>query len=324
MAEKYHISPTTGNPNRCYANTKPCPIGGEGEHYPTKESARKAFESSNSQTGIPKLSRRKPESESLLEDRVSFKSHSSRPSQEALVVSREGDTAVLRTPEGYHWRARLGVDGWEPEGSNSRITNPGNYPIPTTESVKGALVVPDGFKLTETTEKRRFVAGGEVTTLSLESDDTVISMVFDAEGSSESYVIASGHVSFDTAAGRRTFDRLGVEDSFYIDNPAKDFTDSGDPNVKLNETIKEFIEVKIPASRERAAVSEKVPGTDLLISPAQKEVFRSTGRVTLAPSGFGTQYTFSRTNIPGAKTATEAQRKLFGMKKLYVKEEFLD
>jgi hypothetical protein len=43
---KYHISPTTGNPNRCYANTKPCPIGGEGEHYSSKEEAREAFEAS--------------------------------------------------------------------------------------------------------------------------------------------------------------------------------------------------------------------------------------------------------------------------------------
>lgn len=44
MAEKYHISPSTGNPNRCYANTKPCPLGGSEDHYPTKEAARKGFE----------------------------------------------------------------------------------------------------------------------------------------------------------------------------------------------------------------------------------------------------------------------------------------
>lgn len=44
MAEKYHISPSTGNPNRCYANTKPCPLGGAEDHYPSKEAARKGFE----------------------------------------------------------------------------------------------------------------------------------------------------------------------------------------------------------------------------------------------------------------------------------------
>lgn len=56
MAEKYHISPTTGNPNRCYANTKPCPLGGEKEHYPTKEAARAAYEKKQapSLTGLKK------------------------------------------------------------------------------------------------------------------------------------------------------------------------------------------------------------------------------------------------------------------------------
>lgn len=41
---KYHISPQTGRPNKCYASTRPCPIGGEGEHYSTREEAKKAIE----------------------------------------------------------------------------------------------------------------------------------------------------------------------------------------------------------------------------------------------------------------------------------------
>ena len=40
---KYHISPTTGNPNKCYA-TKQCPFGGDADHYGSKEEARSAFE----------------------------------------------------------------------------------------------------------------------------------------------------------------------------------------------------------------------------------------------------------------------------------------
>lgn len=49
MAEKYHISPSTGNPNRCYAK-KQCPLGAsEDEHYPTKQAARAAFEASQNQ-----------------------------------------------------------------------------------------------------------------------------------------------------------------------------------------------------------------------------------------------------------------------------------
>lgn len=41
---KYHISPSTGRPNRCYASVKPCPIGGAEEHYTSKEAARAAYE----------------------------------------------------------------------------------------------------------------------------------------------------------------------------------------------------------------------------------------------------------------------------------------
>lgn len=51
MADKYHISPSTGNPNKCYASVKPCPLGGESDHYPTKEAARNAYEKSQSEGG---------------------------------------------------------------------------------------------------------------------------------------------------------------------------------------------------------------------------------------------------------------------------------
>ena len=42
----YHINPNTGNPGICRAiNT--CPFGSSSEHYPTKDLARKAYESKN-------------------------------------------------------------------------------------------------------------------------------------------------------------------------------------------------------------------------------------------------------------------------------------
>lgn len=46
---KYHISPTTGRPNKCTATKKPCPFGGEEAHYGSKDAARKAYE--NKQDG---------------------------------------------------------------------------------------------------------------------------------------------------------------------------------------------------------------------------------------------------------------------------------
>lgn len=46
---KYHISPSTGKPNICRAHSKPCPIGGADDHYPTKEAAQKGFEKAMSE-----------------------------------------------------------------------------------------------------------------------------------------------------------------------------------------------------------------------------------------------------------------------------------
>jgi hypothetical protein len=40
----YHISPTTGNPNKCSAKEGNCPFGAEQEHYASKAEARAAFE----------------------------------------------------------------------------------------------------------------------------------------------------------------------------------------------------------------------------------------------------------------------------------------
>lgn len=42
MAVKYHISPDTGRPNICRAGKKDCPVGGD--HYGSKEEARKGYE----------------------------------------------------------------------------------------------------------------------------------------------------------------------------------------------------------------------------------------------------------------------------------------
>jgi hypothetical protein len=40
----YHISPTTGNPNKCGAKPGNCPFGAPAEHYESKEAARTAYE----------------------------------------------------------------------------------------------------------------------------------------------------------------------------------------------------------------------------------------------------------------------------------------
>lgn len=58
---KYHISPTTGRPNLCTANKRPCPVGGADDHYPTKEAARQGYENNmHAQTLAVAVSKKVP------------------------------------------------------------------------------------------------------------------------------------------------------------------------------------------------------------------------------------------------------------------------
>lgn len=59
MSVKYHISPETGRPNICRATVKPCPLGGEGDHYPSKEEAREAYEKKKQAEVVAPLVRKK-------------------------------------------------------------------------------------------------------------------------------------------------------------------------------------------------------------------------------------------------------------------------
>lgn len=43
---KYHIT-VKGEPGLCRATSKPCPLGGEADHYPTKQDAQEAYEALN-------------------------------------------------------------------------------------------------------------------------------------------------------------------------------------------------------------------------------------------------------------------------------------
>ena len=57
MANKYHISPTTGNPNLCRAEQRACPLGGDAPHYASKEEARAAFEAAHGGEGLRPLTK---------------------------------------------------------------------------------------------------------------------------------------------------------------------------------------------------------------------------------------------------------------------------
>jgi hypothetical protein len=98
--------------------------------------------------------------------------------------------------------------------------------IPSVARIMRDIVTPEGFEREIRIEPKTNWSPA-IKVLVLKSSDTLIEIWFDAVGKnrSESYFLASGHVYFDTPAGRRTFDRYGVEDSFYIENPLR-WTDS--------------------------------------------------------------------------------------------------
>jgi hypothetical protein len=90
--------------------------------------------------------------------------------------------------------------------------------VPTVAKMLKGIVTPDGFTREVYTEpKTQWHPATKC--LKLVGPGVEILIVFD--GVSDSYSLASGHVSFDSPAGRRSFDRYGVEDSFYIENPAR-------------------------------------------------------------------------------------------------------
>jgi hypothetical protein len=126
-----------------------------------------------------------------------------------------------------------------------------------------------------------------------------------------------GHTSFLLENSWRTFDRLGVGDSFYLNK--------GD---NLNESIEK--QVKRVLER-RASVAAgggyvKIPGLGFQITVSRKNEMINTlaiGKpVSLTPSGFGRGYFISPRHIRnyGAKTGSEELCKFFNAPHLYVLE----
>lgn len=52
MTEKYHISPETGNPNKCTARPGNCRFGNDEKHFATKDEARAAYEEANKEEAL--------------------------------------------------------------------------------------------------------------------------------------------------------------------------------------------------------------------------------------------------------------------------------
>jgi len=137
--------------------------------------------------------------------------------------------------------------------------------------------------------------------------------------SSYTYV-ASGHTTFKTTKGDYSFDRRGVDDSFYL---------------KLTDGPEEFLATfreqlkKIEATRARHANAVTVPGFSALVSPEQKteiiEKLRSGKAHEFRPAGFGTGYKLSlRQHSRWDKRAKPETEAFFGVSPIFIEETDCD
>lgn len=188
------------------------------------------------------------------------------------------------------------------------------------EAFLAAIPVPEGFASEAFVEDwpgmeaqilgRKFVGHDGTTSIRVESDQR-----------ESDWLIASGHVDFKTSQGRFSFDRRGVEDSFYVD--AGDTPE--DVGRKIEEQIARVLERR--AAHEKA---EKVPFFGHVVTPERRAemsaALRAGRTATLRPSGFGTAYVLSakKRRGPEAGLARPDVAAFFGLKRVYVEKQDWD
>lgn len=167
-----------------------------------------------------------------------------------------------------------------------------------------AITTPDGFTA-EMIEETRFKPVMQVYVL---KNDT-IEIKFDQSG--------CGHTRFKVGEGWRTFDRLGVEDSFY--HLPLWATHEIPP---LNDIVAEQFE-RIAKSLAYHKTAVQIPDIPFTTSPEAvgklKDELKTKGVIRFTPSGFGTGYEVLRK--PRSYSCTRATAKLetfMGLSPLYV------
>lgn len=141
------------------------------------------------------------------------------------------------------------------------------------------IKVPDGF--TSEVQEGEPYSNGEPKPLVFvltKADEIVIK--FDQGG--------SGHTSYKAAGAWYTFDRRGVEDSFYH-QPMFSTDKVKDPNAIVTEQMD-----RIAKQLEYKKTAVQIPGIPFTTSPAGiadlKARLTKNGSITFTPSGFGTGY----------------------------------
>jgi hypothetical protein len=174
------------------------------------------------------------------------------------------------------------------------------------------LATPEGFVKTFGTEdyswgKEKILHPSVIFT---KGTDIEIKIVISSP--TDKYMAGSGHTSFATKLGRRTFDRRGVEDSFYVE-PGLDVE-------KTNAQVLRQIE-KVAESVARMERSVAVPIWGFTVTPETLEEIKgklTKGKThTFTPAGFGTGYVLSKKRSRWSRLADPKINAFFGVGALY-------
>jgi hypothetical protein len=152
----------------------------------------------------------------------------------------------------------------------------------SVEAFLKTLATPEGFERTDIARGQYSLHGDGDPAVEFTGDGVTVAIVmWDVDSD---WSVGSGHVTFTTALGRKTFDRRGVEDSFYVE--------AGDTAAEVAARIAERLK-DVAESRARLSRSETVPGLPgkWSVTPERKAEIAAKlkdGREhEFRPSGFG-------------------------------------
>jgi len=135
--------------------------------------------------------------------------------------------------------------------------------------------------------------------------------------SKKSHVVYSGHTNFASSKGWRSFDRLGVEDSFYSPYDAKALKDMPDPSQVIAEQCDRVVKFNEVDARRL-----DIPGIPYRITPESRvertAQLKQGKSITFVPSGFGTGLRVSAKRSRHSKPMSAETAQFFDCPALYV------
>ena len=180
------------------------------------------------------------------------------------------------------------------------------------EAFAPTIPVPEGFEASwEEQDGARYE---KVAVLVLSNPTTEVKFTFRPWG--------DGTTSFNTPRGWATFDRVGVEPSFYWRDWA--IGGAGEKSLTPEKMAEVFAEQlkRIAEARKYYETAISVPQIGFTTSPERlardKATLAKGGALTFTPSGFGTGYTVARRPSRFATRAKPELEAFFGFSPLYV------